>query len=219
MRGEFFANASHELKTPLTAVKGFNDIISMSSTNERTKTLTAKIDKELERVVRLINDMLEISKLEGKREVKTESVSLKAVAEEVKEELERLSEDKGVTVSVTGEGEVEMAKEHAEELIKNLVENGIKYNDKGGKVEVKITDDKNFVTLSVADDGFGISEEDQRRVFERFYRADKSRSRETGGTGLGLAIVKHVAELYGAKITLCSVLGSGTTITVKFAKK
>lgn len=218
IRGEFFANASHELKTPLTAVKGFNDIISMSSSDERTKTLTAKIDKELERVVRLINDMLEISKLEGKREVKTESVSLKAVAEEVKEELERLSEDKGVTVSVTGEGEVEMAKEHAEELIKNLVENGIKYNDKGGKVEVKITDDKNFVTLSVADDGFGISEEDQRRVFERFYRADKSRSRETGGTGLGLAIVKHVAELYGAKITLCSVLGSGTTITVKFEK-
>ena len=219
IRGEFFANASHELKTPLTAVKGFNDIISMSSSDERTKTLTAKIDKELERVVRLINDMLEISKLEGKREVKTESVSLKAVAEEVKEELERLSEDKGVTVSVTGEGEVEMAKEHAEELIKNLVENGIKYNDKGGKVEVKITNDKNFVTLSVADDGFGISEEDQRRVFERFYRADKSRSRETGGTGLGLAIVKHVAELYGAKITLCSVLGSGTTITVKFEKK
>ncbi len=86
-------------------------------------------------------------------------------------------------------------------------------------MEVKITDDKNSVTLSVADDGFGISEEDQRRVFERFYRADKSRSRETGGTGLGLAIVKHVAELYGAKITLCSVLGSGTTITVKFAKK
>ncbi|HBK02344.1 MAG TPA: hypothetical protein DDY77_04870 [Clostridiales bacterium] len=219
MRGEFFANASHELKTPLTAVKGFNDIISMSTDDERTKRLTAKIDKELERVVRLINDMLEISKLECKKEVKTEVVSLKNVAEEVKEELEPLSEKKGVSISVAGDGEVEMAKEHAVELVKNLVENGVRYNDKGGKVEVKITDDKNSVTLSVADDGFGISEEDQRRVFERFYRADKSRSRETGGTGLGLAIVKHVAELYGAKITLCSVLGSGTTITVKFAKK
>ena len=219
MRGEFFANASHELKTPLTAVKGFNDIISLSSTDEQTKKLTLKIDKELERVVRLINDMLEISKLECKQEVKSEKVSLGQVAEEVKEELEPLSQKKSVNVNVTGNGFVNMAREHAVELVKNLVENGVRYNNNGGKVDVNIEDNKEFVLLSVIDDGVGIAEDDQRRVFERFYRADKSRSRETGGTGLGLAIVKHVAEMYGAEITLTSTLGLGTAVTVKFVKK
>lgn len=218
IRSEFFANASHELKTPLTAIKGFNDVIGMKSKDGDIKTLSAKIDKEVNRVVSLIDDMLNLSKLETTKTPIVEIVDLVAVARDAEESISALARAKNVNIEISGEGTVEMEKDHAYELVKNLMENAVRYNEDGGHVLVSVDEKADKVTLKVKDDGIGIDEENQSRIFERFYRVNKSRSRETGGTGLGLSIVKHVAELYGAKLTLSSTLGAGTEITVSFKK-
>lgn len=218
IRSEFFANASHELKTPLTAIKGFNDVIGMKSKDDDIRTLSAKIDKEVNRVVSLIDDMLNLSKLETTKTPIIEKVDLVAVAHDAEESISALARDKNVNIEILGEGTVEMEKDHAYELVKNLMENAVRYNEDGGHVFVSVDEKADKVTLKVKDDGIGIDEENQSRIFERFYRVNKSRSRETGGTGLGLSIVKHVAELYGAKLTLSSTLGAGTEITVSFKK-
>lgn len=218
IRSEFFANASHELKTPLTAIKGFNDVIGMKSKDDDIRTLSAKIDKEVNRVVSLIDDMLNLSKLETTKTPIVEKVDLVAVAYDAEESISALARDKNVNIEISGEGTVDMEKDHAYELVKNLMENAVRYNEDGGHVIVSVDEKADKVTLKVKDDGIGIDEENQSRIFERFYRVNKSRSRETGGTGLGLSIVKHVAELYGAKLTLSSTLGAGTEITVSFKK-
>lgn len=218
IRSEFFANASHELKTPLTAIKGFNDVIGMKSKDGDIRTLSAKIDKEVNRVVSLIDDMLNLSKLETTKTPIVEKVDLVAVAYDAEESISALARDKNVNIEISGEGVVEMEKDHAYELVKNLMENAVRYNEDGGHVFVSVDEKSDKVTLKVKDDGIGIDEENQSRIFERFYRVNKSRSRETGGTGLGLSIVKHVAELYDAKLTLSSTLGAGTEITVSFKK-
>lgn len=218
IRSEFFANASHELKTPLTAIKGFNDVIGMKSKDGDIKTLSAKIDKEVNRVVSLIDDMLNLSKLETTKTPIVEKVDLVAVAYDAEESISALARAKNVNIEISGEGTVEMEKDHAYELVKNLMENAVRYNEDGGHVFVSVDEKADKVTLKVKDDGIGIDEENQSRIFERFYRVNKSRSRETGGTGLGLSIVKHVAELYDAKLTLSSTLGAGTEITVSFKK-
>ena len=218
IRSEFFANASHELKTPLTAIKGFNDVIGMKSKDGDIRTLSAKIDKEVNRVVSLIDDMLNLSKLETTKTPIVEKVDLVAVAYDAEESISALARNKNVNIEILGEGVVEMEKDHAYELVKNLMENAVRYNEDGGHVFVSVDEKADKVTLKVKDDGIGIDEENQSRIFERFYRVNKSRSRETGGTGLGLSIVKHVAELYDAKLTLSSTLGAGTEITVSFKK-
>lgn len=218
IRSEFFANASHELKTPLTAIKGFNDVIGMKSKDDDIRTLSSKIDKEVNRVVSLIDDMLNLSKLETTKTPIVEKVDLVAVAYDAEESISALARDKNVNIEISGEGTVDMEKDHAYELVKNLMENAVRYNDDGGHVIVSVDEKADKVTLKVKDDGIGIDEENQSRIFERFYRVNKSRSRETGGTGLGLSIVKHVAELYDAKLTLSSTLGAGTEITVSFKK-
>ena len=218
IRSEFFANASHELKTPLTAIKGFNDVIGMKSKDDDIRTLSSKIDKEVNRVVSLIDDMLNLSKLETTKTPIVEKVDLVAVAYDAEESISALTRDKNVNIEISGEGTVEMEKDHAYELVKNLMENAVRYNEDGGHVLVSVDEKSDKVTLKVKDDGIGIDEENQSRIFERFYRVNKSRSRETGGTGLGLSIVKHVAELYDAKLTLSSTLGAGTEITVSFKK-
>lgn len=218
IRSEFFANASHELKTPLTAIKGFNDVIGMKSKDDDIRTLSSKIDKEVNRVVSLIDDMLNLSKLETTKTPIVEKVDLVAVAYDAEESISAIARDKNVNIEISGEGTVDMEKDHAYELVKNLMENAVRYNEDGGHVIVSVDEKADKVTLKVKDDGIGIDEENQSRIFERFYRVNKSRSRETGGTGLGLSIVKHVAELYGAKLTLSSTLGAGTEITVSFKK-
>lgn len=218
IRSEFFANASHELKTPLTAIKGFNDVIGMKSKDDDIRTLSSKIDKEVNRIVSLIDDMLNLSKLETTKTPIVEKVDLVAVAYDAEESISALARDKNVNIEISGEGTVDMEKDHAYELVKNLMENAVRYNDDGGHVIVSVDEKADKVTLKVKDDGIGIDEENQSRIFERFYRVNKSRSRETGGTGLGLSIVKHVAEQYGAKLTLSSTLGAGTEITVSFKK-
>lgn len=216
MRSEFFANASHELKTPLTAIKGFNEIISLKTKEEETKELSAKIDGQITRLINLINDMLKLSELEAEKEPVKEKVDLVKVAAEVKENLSALSEKKDITVTVEGEGTVEMEKEHAVELVKNLMENAVRYNNNGGYVKATVKNYGGNVVFTVEDNGIGIEEKDLNRIFERFYRVNKSRSRETGGTGLGLSIVKHVCSLYSADLEIKSGLGAGTTIKVIF---
>lgn len=213
-RSEFFANASHELKTPLTAIKGFNDIIGLQTSESETKALSEKIDREVSRIIALLKDMLDLSELESQKDVNPEDVSLAKIAESVKESLAPIAKEKNVEISIDGDAIVKMEKEHAIELVKNLVENGVKYNRSGGSVKVTISSDASHTTITVADDGIGIEEKHQQRIFERFYRVNKSRSRETGGTGLGLAIVKHICTLYNADLSLTSKLGVGTTVTV-----
>lgn len=215
-RSEFFANASHELKTPLTAIKGFNDIIFLSTTDEKTKELSGKIAKETDRIVLLINDMLNLSNLEAERSPIKERVDLVKVCEDVKESLSSLAEQKKVTVEVSGSGVIEAEKEHAVELVKNLTENAVRYNEAGGHVRVNVGKADGKTILTVTDDGIGIDDKDKERIFERFYRADKSRSREMGGTGLGLAIVKHICAVYNADLKLESKIGEGTTVTISF---
>lgn len=217
MREEFFANASHELKTPLTAIKGFNDLIALKTSDEEIKSFTAKSDKEITRLVSLIGDMLDLSKLEnGVKITDAEDLDLGKIATEVAESLAPLAASKKISVSVSGNGIVRMEREHAVELVKNLVENAIRYNNEKGKVEVSVLNDGGNVVLRVKDNGIGIEEEHLGRVFERFYRVNKSRSRDTGGTGLGLSIVKHVCALYNAEPVVHSRYGEGTTVEVKF---
>ena len=217
-RSEFFANASHELKTPLTAIKGFNEIVALKTKDEEVKKLSDKIKKETDRIILLINDMLNLSKLEVLKAPVLENVDLNAVSQDVAESLSSLSKQKHVKVTIEGTANVLMEKEHSIELIKNLVENAIRYNDKNGNVKVSLSENEKQSTLIVSDDGIGIDEENQQRIFERFYRVNKSRSRETGGTGLGLAIVKHICALYRAELSLKSKLGVGTTIKIVFNK-
>ena len=200
IRSEFFANASHELKTPLTAIKGFNDVIGMKSKDDDIRTLSAKIDKEVNRIVSLIDDMLNLSKLETTKTPIVEKVDLVAVAHDAEESISALARDKNVNIEISGEGTVDMEKDHAYELVKNLMENAVRYNEDGGHVFVSVDEKADKVTLKVKDDGIGIDEENQSRIFERFYRVNKSRSRETGGTGLGLSIVRGILEAYGGRL-------------------
>ena len=218
MRSEFFANASHELKTPLTAIKGFNDVISLSTKEQSTATYSAKIDKEVFRLVNLIDDMLSLSKLEYVSEITPENVELNEIANEVKESLSALAAQKNITVEISGTAKISAERDHAFRLIKNLVENSIRYNNDGGLVKITLSETQTESYLTVEDNGIGIEEEHLNRIFERFYRVNKSRSRETGGTGLGLSIVKHICNLYGAEIILISKYGEGTKVTIKFKK-
>lgn len=218
VRSEFFANASHELKTPLTSIKGFNDMIALKSSDSEIKKYSSKITKESNRMLTLIDDMLNLSKLENSADYIKTSVDIRVVADDVVESLSALAKEKHINVEVSGKGSVNADKEHILELIKNLAENAVRYNNDGGKVQISISDTGGKTSISVIDNGIGIGDENQSRIFERFYRVDKSRSRETGGTGLGLSIVKHIAELYNADLTLTSKLGVGTNITVTFIK-
>ncbi|MGN0813705.1 MAG: ATP-binding protein [Candidatus Coproplasma sp.] len=218
MRLEFFANASHELKTPLTAVKGFNDMVSMQSTDEAIVGYSKRIDKEINRVINLLNDMLDLSKLENSKLDKDSltSINMEEIAKEVCEELHPLCVEKKVSLTIEGGASVTAEREHIYGLIKNLAENGVRYNNEGGNVKIRMSVENGKSVLCVSDDGIGIDASQQSRIFERFYRVNKSRSRATGGTGLGLAIVKHVCELYDAELSLKSRLGEGTTVTVAF---
>lgn len=217
-RAEFFANASHELKTPLTAVKGFNDMVSMQSKDEAVLGYSKRIAKEIDRVISLLNDMLDLSKLENSKLEKENltTVKMEEVAKEVCEELQPLCAEKKVTVTFNGQAAVTAEREHIYGLIKNLAENGVRYNNEGGSVKIELSTEGGKSVITVSDDGIGIDASQQSRIFERFYRVNKSRSRATGGTGLGLAIVKHVCELYNADLSLKSKLGEGTSIKVVF---
>ena len=224
MRQEFTANVSHELKTPLTSISGYSELIeSGMASGDDAKRFAGEIHKSSQRLLTLINDIIRISELDATSSDETfESVNLYEIARSTVQMLELSAQKNGVIVNVTGRDLSIMAdRQMIDELIYNLCDNAIRYNNPGGKVDIsvyeRVDEGKKAVVVEVADNGIGISKENQQRIFERFYRVDKSRSKLTGGTGLGLAIVKHiVAKHDNAHIELESELGVGTTIRVVF---
>lgn len=218
MRSEFFANASHELKTPLTALRGFNDLALLGEKDETIKSYLMQMDKDIKRVLVLIDDMLKLSKLEHTKAENIVSVDMLEVANEVIEELKPKIVQKGLDISICGSGKLKANKDDVFILQKNLIENAVHYTEQGGKIEISIKTENGKKVFTVKDTGIGIDSAHQTRIFERFYRVEKSRSRQTGGTGLGLSIVKHIAERYNASISLESKIGVGTTISVFFNK-
>ena len=222
VRSEFAANVSHELKTPLTSIKGFTDMLSsgMVKSAEDQKRFVTMIGVEVDRLIELINDVLKISELESVVIPQPDDrAQVLAVAGEVVQFLAPMAEKAGVGLSVTGqEAAVAVAPARLRELLTNLMENGVKYNVPDGQVELSVTQSGDRVAITVRDTGIGIPEEARERVFERFYRVDKGRNRKTGGTGLGLSIVKHITMLYGGTISLESRPGAGTAVTVTLKK-
>ena len=215
MRQEFSANVSHELKTPLTSISGYAEMIENGMAKEEdVQRFAATIHREAGRLLNLISDIIRLGQLdEDQTPVSHAPVELRAIAQECLETLTPAAEKKGIAMTVEGpETIVRGDRNSLWELIYNLMDNAIRYNRVNGSVEVRLSEHK----VSVSDTGIGIAPEHQERIFERFYRVDKSHSRATGGTGLGLSIVKHVAERHGARISLESTVGVGTTITVEF---
>lgn len=214
MRREFSANVSHELKTPLQGIIGSAELLESGMVKpEDTSRFVGHIKKEATRLVSLIEDIMRLSQLDEGVELPKENVDMLELAEEVKETLETSAADKQVTVHITGEGFiVEGVRRMLHELLYNLYDNAIKYNTPGGSVTIRADHNR----LTVSDTGIGISTEHKDRIFERFYRVDKSHSKASGGTGLGLSIVKHAAAYHHAEITLESTPGQGTAITVQF---
>ena len=215
-REEFFANASHELKTPLTAIKGFNELASIKNKDGSIDKYIDAISRETDRMLTLISDMLKLSELGTTEAINPVSVSLSKVVDEVCDALAPAIGEKAITIESVGDASISAEQGHVYDLIKNLVENAIRYNNQGGRVTISIEKAKKSAYLFIFDDGIGISPEEQTRIFERFYRVEKSRSQKSGGTGLGLSIVKHVCALYGWKLTLKSKLGIGTEVSVEF---
>ncbi|MCL1922550.1 MAG: ATP-binding protein [Propionibacteriaceae bacterium] len=214
-REELFANASHELKTPMTAIKGFTELAVLNNGDPGLTKYLEGITRETDRMLSLIGDILKLSELETNPEVSAVETSLAGVVEEVRQTLASTLEEKTVTVTIEGDARVSADPTHLYELVKNIIENAVIYNQDGGEVEVTIVADKE-PRMVVIDSGIGISPEEQSRIFERFYRVEKSRSSRGGGTGLGLAIIKHICALYGWQVSLKSKLGVGTQIDVVF---
>ena len=219
MRREFTANVSHELKTPLTSISGYAEIIKNGIAREEDiPRFAGKICDESQRLITLVGDIIKLSQLDDKEiDVKTEDIDLYELCEAVIGHLELAAKRNDVTVSLKGEHLIiHSAEQLVEEMIFNICDNAIKYNKRGGSVSVSLKQCVDGVELSVKDTGIGIAKEDLPRIFERFYRVDKSHSREIGGTGLGLSIVKHGAMFVGATVTVDSTLGKGTAVRVLF---
>ena len=221
MRQEFTANVSHELKTPLTAISGYSELIQNGMTNEEeTIRFAGEIHKSAKRLLTLINDTIRLSQLDtSEQKVIYEAIDLYKIAEDCVNMLKFSAENHGITISIHGTNAyLEGNKEMLEEVVYNLCDNAIRYNNEGGKEDVTVKPVKGKIYLCVEDNGIGISKEHQERIFERFYRVDKSRSKSTGGTGLGLAIVKHIIQQHGAHMELTSEKGKGTKIEIEFSK-
>ena len=219
LRREFSANVSHELKTPLTSISGFAEIIQDGLVKEEDiKKFAGRIYNEAQRLITLVEDIIKLSKLdEGNVELEKEEVDLYKLTREILTRLSPQAAKRKVHVEVTGElVEYVGIRQILDEMIYNICENAIKYNKEGGKLTVWVGNTLQGKKICVTDTGIGIPENETDRIFERFYRVDKSHSKETGGTGLGLSIVKHGAMLHGAKIHVDSKLGEGTKIELIF---
>ncbi|OUO39062.1 histidine kinase [Megamonas hypermegale] len=221
MRQEFSANVSHELKTPLTSISGFAELLQNNMVRPNDVPLFAgKIYKEAQRLINLVQDIIKVSQLDEKNSsFMKEPINLSAICKQTILYLSDKALKKQVKLNFTPTSgcEISAVRQLIDELVYNLIENAIKYNKPKGQVDILLSKDSNSVSLSVKDTGIGISKEDLPHVFERFYRADKSRSQiKVEGTGLGLAIVKHIAEYHHAKLSISSELDKGTTITIQF---
>lgn len=219
MRREFTANVSHELKTPLQTISGCSELLANGFVkSEDVGSFATQIYTESRRMVTLIEDIIRLSHLdEGAEDLARERFDLYAAVSSAVEALSETARAQGITLTLRGHSaEIYGIPQLCGVLVQNLCDNAIKYNREGGSVTVCVTQESGEAVLTVADTGIGIPKEDRERIFERFYRVDKSRSKKVGGTGLGLSIVKHAAKLHGAAIELESTVGEGTTITVKF---
>lgn len=219
LRREFSANVSHELKTPLTSISGFAELMSQGLVpSDKVREFSLDIQKECTRLTNLVEDIIDLSRLEeGGGDMTWEDIDLYTLCDDVLQSLEPVAKRQTVTLRLAGESlQVRGVYQVLREMIYNLCDNAIKYNRSGGSVTVTVARSAGRVSVTVADTGIGIPYEDQSRVFERFYRVDKSHSRAIGGTGLGLSIVKHAAALHGAEIKLQSQPEDGTVITVLF---
>jgi two-component system phosphate regulon sensor histidine kinase PhoR len=222
MRREFSANVSHELKTPLTSISGFAELMAAGNVSpDKVTEFSKDIYKESQRLISLINDIMKLSRLDEESDLPPkEDVDLHELSQRVADDLKPVAGKNNIFIDVTGDSaHVLGVNQLLYEMAYNLCENAIKYNYPGGKVTMEtVSDDKN-VKLIVSDTGIGIPMEHQKRVFERFYRVDRSHSKEIGGTGLGLSIVKHGAIYHDAEVSLESTPGKGTTITLTFPRE
>ena len=222
IRQEFTANASHELKTPLHVISGYAELLEsgMVPSEESRRLFAGKIRTESQRMSKLVEDIIDLSQLDGGGVGMTrELTDLYRIAVNAVESLEPTAASAGVTLNVSGESAVIYGVPQVlYSIIYNLCINAIHYSDRGGSALVTVRDYPDRAELSVADNGIGIPEQDLDRIFERFYRVDKSHSKEVGGTGLGLSIVKHAAKVHDAEISVRSELGKGSVFTVEFPK-
>ena len=218
MRSEFVANVSHELKTPLTSIKGFSETLRYVEDNSTKNKFLNIIDKEAERLTNLINDILILSNIESLSKMENEEFKPNEVIENIIYIVGKQAEKKQVKISFITDfdGKLKGSKDKFYQLALNLIENAIKYSNENGNVKIILTSDNENFIFKVIDNGIGIPKSDIPRVFERFYRVDKSRS--TRGTGLGLAIVKHIVKLFNGDINIESTEGVGSTFTVKIKR-
>ncbi len=224
LRQDFTANVSHELKTPLASISGYAELIETGMAKEDDiQRFAGEIHKSSIRLLSLINDIIELSELDVMDgEMSTTDINLTEEALNCVNMLQMNASKHGVTITFDKKSDdcvIKANKDMIQEVIFNLCDNAIRYNKKDGKVEVSVTQKGNNISLKVKDNGIGIPKKEQKRVFERFYRVDKARSKKTGGTGLGLAIVKHIAEQHKAEILIESQPNEGTTISVIFKKE
>ena len=223
IREEFTANASHELKTPLHVISGYAELLEsgMVSSEESRRLFAGKIRAESQRMSKLVEDIIGLSQLDGGGTGMTrEFTDLYRIAANAAESLMAAAADAGVTLAVEGESAVMYGVPQVlYSIIYNLCSNAVHYSNSGGRVLVTVRDYRDKAELTVADNGIGIPAEDLDRIFERFYRVDKSHSKEVGGTGLGLSIVKHAAMVHGAQVSVESELGKGSVFTVSFPKQ
>ncbi len=220
LRREFSANVSHELKTPLTSISGFAEIMKNGLVDpEDVKDIAGNIYDEAKRLIVLIDDIIRLSRLDNSDvDVKKESVDLKALAIEVITHLKNAAKQKHIAVSCEGYATVNGVPYLLEEVIQNLIDNAIKYGKDDGYVKVSLCEKDNEAIIKVEDNGIGIAASDLDRIFERFYRSDKSHSKAIGGTGLGLSIVKHAVEYHNGKIEVESKLNEGSTFVIRLPK-
>lgn len=218
MRREFSANVSHELKTPLTSISGFAEMLQNGMVEDTgdVRRFASRIYREAQRLITLTDDIIRLSRIEAEGELEKQPVELLGLCSRAADSLEFAAEEKGVTIAAEGAAVTLSANgQMLEELVCNLADNAVKYNRPQGRVTLGVGMEPGLAVLTVTDTGIGIPPEHQERIFERFYRVDKSRSKETGGTGLGLSIVRHIVERHGGTITLWSKPGKGTTVTVR----
>ena len=220
MRREFTSNVSHELKTPLTSISGFAEMLKSGGTpDEMVVDFSKSIYDEAQRLITLVSDIMKISELdEGALPVEKENVDIHELSKDIVKRLTPIADRRNISFTINGDNaNVYGVRKILDEMIYNLCDNAIKYNKENGKIDVIISRTDENTSVTVKDTGIGIPLSEQDRVFERFYRVDKSHSKLVGGTGLGLAIVKHAAAYHNAKISLESTEGEGTSITITFS--
>lgn len=219
LREEFSSNVSHELKTPLTSICGFSELLVNGMVDDDNKEEFYKlIYDDSKRLLNLIEDIMKISGLESEEAFSREEIKLNELIRDILRAQRNLIDEKNIAVSLDGDGLVYENKTMMWELFANIINNGLKYNKDGGKLDIKISEDEKNYEVSIVDTGIGIPSKDLARIFERFYRVDKSRSRKIGGTGLGLSIVKHVLQSIDGKLEISSKLGMGTSFKIILRK-